>query len=597
MIEMTGRATARVRRLGGRSARERLLNPSRLPGFGLVRSVAGDYPFAGRDWESIDPAERRTVARRLMTIAVLGIVVANVAVGIETVILVALVTSGGDLSLISEDGTSIVAVTLALIVGVVVDLIAGVSMVRPQTAWFTSGAPADAHRRRSVQRMPMHGVVATAMGWAAGVLTYAVVSADASPIQMAIVSCAFALAGASSGCVTYMVLERAGRPVVAAAMRDAPPRRPMLGVRERMIVLWVVCSGVPLVGMLMMNIGRAIGWVPPSHTALDVPTVVLAAVCLLSGARAIALVSKSITDPLRGMRRAVDRVGEGEYDTKVDVYDSSELGVLQHGFNEMVDGLTERERLRDLFARHVGSEVAAQALSHDVGMHGVNTDVGVLFVDIEGSTRFAESADPTVVAEMLNRFFTIVAEVVERHHGFINKFEGDAALAVFGAPNAIDDPSAAALRAARELGAELEALHPLRVGIGVSAGRVFAGNIGAETRYEYTVIGDPVNECARLAEVAKSAKSNVLAGGAAVADLLGDAPATGDEDDDDAGSEIVAHDEMWEWVSMGAVTLRGRGAATELFAPIDLLPDGESPITELVDGLIRKPLSILRGRR
>ncbi|MBJ7289314.1 MAG: adenylate/guanylate cyclase domain-containing protein, partial [Williamsia sp.] len=616
MTDMNRRATANVRKFGGRTPRERLLRPSRLPGFDLLQSVAGDYQYPGRDWSTIDVSERRAAARRLITVATVGIVVTNVIVGIETVFLVALVTTGGDL--VAQPGTggqNIAAIIAALLVGVVVDLIAGLFLLMPQIRWFVSGNPADTDRRRSVQKLPMLGVLATAFGWAAGVLVYIAIGYDVGLIKLIVVFSAFTLAGASSGCVTYMILERAGRPLVAAAMRDAPPRRPMLGVRERMIVLWIVCSGVPLIGMLMMNVGRAIGWLPTSSTALDVPTVVLASVCLLSGARAIALISKSITDPLRGMRRAVEKLGVGEYGAKVDVYDSSELGILQHGFNEMVDGLGERERMRDLFARHVGSEVADQAMRRESGMYGVNTDVGVLFVDIEGSTRFAESTDPETVAKMLNRFFTIVAEVVARHGGFINKFEGDAALAVFGAPTPLDDPAGAALRAARELGPELEALHPLRCGIGTSAGPVFAGNIGAETRYEYTVIGDPVNECARLAEIAKTARSNVLASGAAIA-----ASSIGDEVDDreqsawghdtdlddtdlqysesgdlESGADESA--EVWNWVSLGSVALRGRAAHTELFAPAE---DDEkvdtSSLSDIVDGLIRLPLAMLKGR-
>ncbi len=582
---------------GGRTDRERHLRPSSLPGFDLLQSVAGDYQYAGRDWSTIDVTERRRLARRLVTVATVGIISTNVLVSIETVFLVALVTTGGDLT--AQPGTAgqnVGAVIAALLVGVLVDLVAGLLLLRPQLRWFTSGEPADTERRRSVQRLPMLGVLATAFGWAAGVLVYIVIGFDVGAVELFVVAASFTLAGASSGCVTYMILERAGRPVVAAAMRDAPPRRPMLGVRERLIVLWIVCSGVPLIGMLMMNIGRAIGWLPTSTTAVDAATVVLASVCLLSGARAIVLISKSITDPLRGMRRAVEKLSEGDFGVRVDVYDSSELGILQHGFNEMVDGLGERERIRDLFARHVGSEVADQAMRRESGMHGVKTDVGVLFVDIEGSTRFAESTDPETVAEMLNHFFTIVAEVVDRHGGFINKFEGDAALAVFGAPTPIDDPAGAALRAARELGTELEALHPLRCGIGTSAGPVFAGNIGAETRYEYTVIGDPVNECARLAEIAKTGRSNVLASGAAIVASTRGAHDT-DTDLDGAGADDALDDsaEVWNWVSAGTVTLRGRTAQTELFAPLDGLD--VSSRSSIVDGLIRLPLAMIKGRR
>jgi class 3 adenylate cyclase len=527
-----------------------------------------------------------------MGFATVGIIVANVAVGLETVVLVALTTSGGHLTL-GSGGQSVSGVFWGLLVGATIDFVAAIAVLRPHIQWYLSGVPADKRRRLALQRMPMTGVVATGVGWVGGIVAYAAVAGQAlGAVDLLVIATAFALGGASCGAATYMILERVGRPLVAAAMRDSPPPEPILGVRERMIVLWAAVSGVPLGGIVLLNIGRAIGWVPPSDTVLDVPTVVLAIICLASGVRAIALVTRSITDPLRDIRGAVERVSHGDYDTRVDVYDSSEIGVLQDGFNTMVDGLAERDRLRDLFARHVGTEVADRALRSDIGMHGAQAEVGVLFVDIEGSTRFAESTDPETVAASLNRFFTIVAEVVARHDGFINKFEGDAALAVFGAPNTVPDPAAAALAAARELGAELEEIHPLRVGIGVSSGRVFAGNIGAETRYEYTVIGDPVNECARLADVAKQSRSNVLASGAAVDSLVADGV-----DDDGEPSLVAQNDEYFEWTAIGQVTLRGRATPTAVYAPVDLVADSDLSFTDLVDGLIRRPLSILRGKR
>src|SRR5207237_6672377 len=112
--------------------------------------------------------------------------------------------------------------------------------------------------------------------------------------------------------------------------------------------------------------------------------------------------------------------------------------------------------------------------------------------------------------ELLNRFFTGVVRVVADEGGWVNKFEGDAALCVFGAPADQPDHAARALRAARRLAAELERLG-VDAGIGVSSGRVVAGNIGAEDRYEYTVIGDPVNEAARLSEAAKTRPSRLAA--------------------------------------------------------------------------------------
>lgn len=117
---------------------------------------------------------------------------------------------------------------------------------------------------------------------------------------------------------------------------------------------------------------------------------------------------------------------------------------------------------------------------------------------------------PGEVVELLNEFFRVVVDVIDRHHGFVNKFMGDAALAIFGAPLDRPDAPTAALAAARELRFKLNDITGLDVGIGVSAGLAVAGNIGAAERFEYTVIGDPVNEASRLTELAKLRPSRVL---------------------------------------------------------------------------------------
>ena len=131
--------------------------------------------------------------------------------------------------------------------------------------------------------------------------------------------------------------------------------------------------------------------------------------------------------------------------------------------------------------------------------------------------------------------------------GWVNKFEGDGALCVFGAPDAQPDHAARALRSARSLRATLAQLDDVDVGIGVSAGIVVAGNVGAEQRYEYTVIGDPVNEAARLTDEAKRHASRVLASESAVRS---------------------AGDEASHWSCAGSVLLRGRSAPTTVYAPV-----------------------------
>ena len=214
----------------------------------------------------------------------------------------------------------------------------------------------------------------------------------------------------------------------------------------------------------------------------------------------------------------------------------------------MAAGLRERERIRDLFGRQVGREAARQALAvENPELGGEVCDVAILFVDVVGSTELAAGRRPEEVVHLLNRFFAEVVEVIDGHGGWINKFEGDAALAIFGAPFPHEGRHAAALAAARDLDARLrERVPELAAAIGVASGMVVAGHVGAESRFEYTVIGDPVNEAARLTELAKQHPSRVCASGGTVA-------AAGVDRDG--------------WELGESVTLRGRSEPTDVAHP------------------------------
>jgi class 3 adenylate cyclase len=180
-----------------------------------------------------------------------------------------------------------------------------------------------------------------------------------------------------------------------------------------------------------------------------------------------------------------------------------------------VDGAVEAEvgaDLRDLFGRHVGREVAAAAEQKQPTLGGEERHVAVIFVDVVGSTGLVTTRGPQEVVELLNRFFSVIVDEVDRHHGMVNKFEGDACLAVFGAPVQIDNPEDEALAAARAIAVRMRREVPeCPARIGVAAGQVVAGNVGAKERFEYTVIGEPVNEAARLSELARAEPSRALA--------------------------------------------------------------------------------------
>lgn len=274
----------------------------------------------------------------------------------------------------------------------------------------------------------------------------------------------------------------------------------------------------------------------------------LSGIGVMTGLVGTLLVSRAVALPLGGLRRAMASIEEGAYDARVDVDDATEIGLLQSRFNAMASGLEERERLRDLFGRHVGEDVARSAL--DAGapaLGGEVREVAVLFADVIGSTSMAASRPPGEVVALLNEFFADVVAVAARHGGWVNKFEGDAALVVFGAPADHPDAAGAALAAARELASCLSR-GPLDAGIGVSAGPAVAGNVGARERFEYTVIGDPVNEAARLCELAKHRPDRVLASETA----LGRA----------------RNGEADRWRRRDEVTLRGRTTPTGVVTPV-----------------------------
>jgi adenylate cyclase len=183
-------------------------------------------------------------------------------------------------------------------------------------------------------------------------------------------------------------------------------------------------------------------------------------------------------------------------------------------------------------------------------MASEHREASALFVDLIGSTALAEVLEPDAVVQTLNAFFDAVVRVVAADGGWVNKFEGDGALCVFGAPATQPDLAERALRAARRLRDELRlvaAAHPgVDAAIGVSSGTVVAGNVGTEQRYEYTVIGRPVNEASRLTDLAKGRPGRVLASAAALA--LAPAEAAG-------------------WGSLGTLALRGQAAPIEVYEP------------------------------
>jgi class 3 adenylate cyclase len=209
-------------------------------------------------------------------------------------------------------------------------------------------------------------------------------------------------------------------------------------------------------------------------------------------------------------------VAGGDLSQALPVRSSDELGRLTGAFNQMLEGLRQRDFIRSAFGRYVSPEVARELLESPDGLRfgGEKRVVTVLMSDLRGYTRFAEQGDPAHVMDVLNEYLARMTEVVIRHGGTVNEFIGDAVFAVFGAPIAHADHAIRAVKTALDMRNGVAELNerrvgagkiPIGIGIGLSLGEVVAGTVGTEDRMEYTVIGDSVNLAARLVDNARPA--------------------------------------------------------------------------------------------
>jgi adenylate cyclase len=201
------------------------------------------------------------------------------------------------------------------------------------------------------------------------------------------------------------------------------------------------------------------------------------------------------------------------------LHTGDELEDLATGFNRMVDGLRERDKLRATFGKYMTLAVVEHLLSGKVALGGESLTVTVLFTDIRSFTTISEKMDPQQLVALLNEYFTEMVGIVMQEDGVVDKYIGDAIMAVFGAPVPKPKDAANAVRAAVrmrnalvDLNVRLKArgIAPLRTGIGIHSGEVVAGNIGCEKRMEYTVIGDTVNVASRLETSTKELGADVL---------------------------------------------------------------------------------------
>jgi adenylate cyclase len=418
------------------------------------------------------------------------------------------------------------------------------------TVWLSEERPPSREEQRRTLRLPFTEAAEGMVPWLVAAVIWVVLNLTYngnSAMVAARIGLSIVLGGLATSALVYLLVERTFRPLFALALAgEVPERSGALSVRSRLMLSWALGADLFLVMIGLTYLGRPAGD-PPSAAAIWF----LVDSGLVAGAIVLYVAARSVADPLRDLRRAVGRVRAGDLDVEVAVDDGAEVGLLQAGFNKMVADLRERRQLEDLFGRYVGQDVARDALERGVRLGGERREVSALFVDLIGSTTLTQTRSPDEVVGILNRFFEIVVRTVAAEGGWVNKFEGDGALCVFGAPVAQDDHATRALRAARTIRREILALTATQPGfdaaLGVSSGTAVAGHVGAEQRYEYTVIGDPVNEAARLTDEAKHRLGRVLASDEAVARCDGEARS---------------------WVVADELQLRGRSEPTLVYEPV-----------------------------
>jgi adenylate cyclase len=473
----------------------------------------------------------------------------------------------GNIADASRANTIMVAVFAIYIAAVVpIGVFSGIRGFGPVLRWLAEERPASANEQLAILRLPADRALAAFRYWAIASVVFGVTQAllGYRPERVVSVVVGILLAAVSVTSLTALLIERLLRPVVHHALAGALPARPFgIRVLPRLLLSWAFGSAVPLIALMFAPFDHG----DQTLRSYAVPLALLATAGLVSGFTITTGAARAVAEPLDGIMAALERVEAGDLSVQVPVDDGSEVGQLQAGVNRMVVGLRQRRQLEDLFGRYVGAEVAEQALDRGLGLGGERCEATILFVDLIGSTSLASSNPPEEVVRTLNAYFEAVVGAVQAEGGWVNKFEGDGALCVFGPPGRRSDHAAAGLRAARGLTAAMGLAaerHPrLVAAVGVSSGLVVAGTIGSTERFEYTVIGDPVNEAARLTDLAKGRDGKVLASYTTIA---------------------AAPCEAGLWASAGEAHLRGRLHPTQLYSPLTNSPLTNSPRTDSPPG-------------
>jgi adenylate cyclase len=231
------------------------------------------------------------------------------------------------------------------------------------------------------------------------------------------------------------------------------------------------------------------------------------------------LLARSVTRPLHSVLDTVQAVRGGDLTVRTAVTGRDEIGHLGDALNEMVKGVADRDRIKDIFGRYVTTQVSQELLDKQITLGGDRRRVTMLFSDIRNFTSMSEGMEPERIIAFLNEYFSEMVDAVFEHHGVLDKFIGDGMLAVFGSLDQVEGHERRAVLTALRMRARLAKLNgerasvgqpPIAIGIGIHTDEVIVGNIGSRRRLEYTVIGDGVNTCSRVEGLNKEFGTTIL---------------------------------------------------------------------------------------
>jgi adenylate cyclase len=454
-----------------------------------------------------------SVARRSRVLLVLALVLANLIGACIVFFLANFVIPVPDL----DDETQVrIANLLAFVAYVVLAIVVGIAWgtkrMLPLWKFLSEERDPTPEERPMLLRGPLRITLVIAVLWAVPIALFGALNLVFDPVLAVSIAATVAVGGLATCAVAYLLSERILRAAASRAMAAGAPEEPATpGVAARLLIAWVLGTALPLVGVVLVSIYALTGD-DVSRTELGLTALVLSCLVLVFGFLISVLTSRAIADPITSVRQALSRIERGDLDAEVPVYDGSELGLLQAGFNRTVEGLRERERIRETFGAYVDRDVAEHVLKEGPSLEGDEVEVTLMFLDVRDFTGFAEKSDAKDVVSTLNELFELAVPIVREHGGHVDKFVGDGLLAVFGAPRPAADHADRALAAACEIANAVSERFGdrLQIGIGLNSGRVVAGNIGGAGRLEFSVIGDAVNVASRVEAATRDTGDAVL---------------------------------------------------------------------------------------